>query len=522
MKLRQSQSLLHTWSGLLVGWILFGIFLAGTVSFWRDEISRWARPELSAPYDRNMVLSAAPTELAKRAPDAKGWSIDLPGERNSGALLRWQSQEGGGKRPRPRSADENSQWLNGVGTPVSVRDTAGGDFFYRLHFDLHYVPVLWGRWFVGFCSLLMLVAIVTGIITHKKIFRDFFTFRPKKGQRSWLDGHNAAAVLTLPFHLMITYTGLVTLMTMYMPWPAVATYGSRQALIAEQFPRPPEVKRTGERAALVPLADLVDRAEAIWGGRAGSILIAQPGDTAQQVLVRRRLADRIVDGEQTIRFDGSTGKLLAGPRPEGTGVITRGAMIGLHAGRFADTMTRWLFFLSGLAGTGMAASGLILWTVKRREKQRDPANPPLGFRVVERLNIAFLAGMPLAMTGFMWANRLFPIGAPARADSEINAMFLLWAAAAIVAAGAPTRLAWTLLLGATAASLTGLAAADSLLTANGLTASLARGDWGMAAMGGSFVVFAVLFGWLARLAARRHPGKSSIKGASPAGRVTAA
>jgi uncharacterized iron-regulated membrane protein len=503
MSLRQSQSLLHTWSGLLVGWILFGIFLAGTVSFWRDEISRWARPELSEPFDRQAVLKAAPAQLARLAPNAKGWSIELPGDRNSGVLLRWQSQEEGGRRPRRGADDENIQWLDGAGKPVAVRETAGGDFFYRLHFDLHYVPVLWARWFVGFCSLLMLVAIVTGVITHKKIFRDFFTFGPGRRQRSWLDGHNAAAVLTLPFHLMITYTGLITLMTLYMPWPAVATYGSRQAMIAEQFPRPPEIERSGQAAPLVPLAGLVDRAEAIWGGRAGGILIAQPGDAAQQVMVRRRLADRIVDGEQTIRFDGTTGALLAGPRPESAGVVARGAMIGLHAGRFADSGMRWLLFLSGLAGTGMAASGLILWTVKRREKQPDPARPPFGFRTVERLNIAFLAGMPLAMTGFLWANRLLPLGTAARADAEIGAMFQLWAVAIVVAILAPTRLAWTVLLGATAASLAGLALADGLLTANGLPASLARGDWGMAAMGGGFLAFALLFAWLARHAARR-------------------
>ena len=278
-------------------------------------------------------------------------------------------------------------------------------------------------------------------------------------------------------------------------------------MIAEQFPRPPEVERSGKPEPLVPLAGLVDRAEALWGGRAGGILIARPGDAAQQVMVRRRLADRIVDGEQTIRFDGSTGALLAGPRPESAGVVARGAMIGLHAGRFADTGIRWLLFLSGLAGTGMAASGLILWTVKRREKQPDPARPPLGFRVVERLNIAFLAGMPLAMTGFLWANRLVPVGTAARADAEIGSMFQLWAIAIVIAILAPTRLAWTMLLGATAVSLAGLAIADSLLTANGLPASIARGDWGMAAMGAGFLTFALLFAWLARHAAQRPKTK---------------
>ncbi|WP_251278864.1 PepSY-associated TM helix domain-containing protein, partial [Enterobacter hormaechei] len=81
--------------------------------------------------------------------------------------------------------------------PVQVRETRGGNFFYRLHFDLHYVPVLWARWFISACSMLMLVAIISGVITHKKIFTDFFTFRRGKGQRTWLDGHNALAVLSL-------------------------------------------------------------------------------------------------------------------------------------------------------------------------------------------------------------------------------------------------------------------------------------------------------------------------------------
>ena len=45
---------------------------------------------------------------------------------------------------------------------------------------------------------------MSGIVTHKKIFRDFFTLRRAKGQRSWLDGHALVAVAALPYHLVIT------------------------------------------------------------------------------------------------------------------------------------------------------------------------------------------------------------------------------------------------------------------------------------------------------------------------------
>ena len=72
--------------------------------------------------------------------------------------------------------------------------------------------------------MVMLVALVSGVITHKRIFVDFFTFRPRKGLRSWLDAHNALAVLALPFHLVITFSGLLLLMSTLIPWGAQALF----------------------------------------------------------------------------------------------------------------------------------------------------------------------------------------------------------------------------------------------------------------------------------------------------------
>jgi uncharacterized iron-regulated membrane protein len=61
---------------------------------------------------------------------------------------------------------------------VVGRDSRGGEFFYRFHFELQ-MPYPWGRWLATFCAI-MLLGLVTGIITHKKIFKEFFTFRPGK------------------------------------------------------------------------------------------------------------------------------------------------------------------------------------------------------------------------------------------------------------------------------------------------------------------------------------------------------
>ena len=59
---RQSMAWLHTWTGLTVGWVLYFIFLTGTVGYLNNEVDRWMRPE--APVV--VALPAAP-EIIKHA-----------------------------------------------------------------------------------------------------------------------------------------------------------------------------------------------------------------------------------------------------------------------------------------------------------------------------------------------------------------------------------------------------------------------------------------------------------------------
>ncbi|XOT98199.1 PepSY domain-containing protein, partial [Alcaligenes pakistanensis] len=40
---------LHTWVGLVVGWILFFVFVTGTAGYVDDEITRWMEPERPLP-----------------------------------------------------------------------------------------------------------------------------------------------------------------------------------------------------------------------------------------------------------------------------------------------------------------------------------------------------------------------------------------------------------------------------------------------------------------------------------------
>ena len=121
-----------------------------------------------------------------------------------------------------------------------------------------------------------------------------------------------------------------------------------------------------------------------------------------------------------MEFEGTTGKLLSVRENVGAAAETRGVLYALHLGRFSDTVTRWLYFLVSFMGTAMVGTGLVMWTVKRRQKLPDPDRPYFGFRLVERLNIASIAGLSIAMTAFLWANRLLPHPLEGRADREIQ------------------------------------------------------------------------------------------------------
>ena len=476
--IRQSMSGLHTWAGLLLGWVLYAMFLTGTVSYFKDELSQWTRPELarlSQVPDQAAVAQRIADELGNVAAGSSQWSIRLPDGRNNSVYAFWRTR-GQGQR-----AFGEANFDPTTGQKISSRETLGGEFFLRFHFQLHYMPVVWGRWIAGIAAMFMLVAIISGVITHKRIFVDFFTFRWGKGQRSWLEAHNALSVFGLPFHFMITYTGLVTLMALYMPWgenAAFKTPAERQQMTSELSVFIQPGKPSGQSAPLASVEDMVRQAQERWGrGNVGRVTFVHPGDAAARVAVARGEAGRVSMSPQYMEFEGTTGKLLNVRDSVGAVAETRGVLYALHLGRFSDTQTRWLYFLVSFMGTAMVGTGLVMWTVKRRSRLRDPERPHFGFRLVERLNIASIAGLSIAMTAFLWANRLLPHPMEARADWEIHAFFAVWALTLLHALLRPAKAAWIEQLWTAAALLFLLPVLNALTTQRPLWHSLAQGDW---------------------------------------------
>lgn len=482
---RQSMAWVHTWAGLTLGWLLFFMFVTGTAGYFDTEIDRWMQPELPPAQLSHNVHDSASVLLEKartEAPGADQWFLTLPVDRNEPyAELFWRGADTGAGA----SAERGEQRIDlNTGETLVARDTGGGQKLYQMHWLLHYTSRAYSDWIVTTATLFMFVALITGVIIHKKIFKDFFTFRPRKGQRSWLDAHNVLSVTTLPFQLMITYSGLLFMGFSYMPLIIAANYGTgsdaRSEFYGAVFSTPGLEEPAGEPASLIPLTTLIDEAESRWGeGRLRSIDIRHPGDKNARIVLSESIDQTIATGAGRLVFDGVSGELLHNaPSASSPAKGVRDAFLGLHEGLFAPPVLRWLYFISGLLGTGMVATGLILWAVKRRQNaERKLGIAPRGVVLVEKLNIGTVVGLPVGVAAYFWANRLLPADLATRASWEAHALFLTWLVMLVHAAVRPRQRAWTEQLVIAALAYTALPIVNALTTERHLGQSLPAGDW---------------------------------------------
>lgn len=448
----QSMSWLHTWAGLVFGWLLFAIFVTGTLAVFDKELNHWMQPEIAASgISQAEAAQRAIAYLQAHEPNADNWGISLPTERSPGLRVSTGDRRHGiGVQLDPQS-----------GEPISVRDSVGGNFFFRFHFTLD-LPRNWGIFVVGALALVMLAALVTGIVIHKKFFKEFFTFRPNKGQRSWLDFHNASAVLLLPFHLMITYTGLVIFMLIYIPAGVDALFdGDTRAYFQAQGNARQEAPRrvASQPAALVDIAPLLAQAQ-MHLGPIGGLNIRHPNTTGARVEIRPELGNRIaLTKGQAMVFDGVSGQLLSDVPELRPAPLTQRVMIGLHFAQFGGYPMRWLYFVCGVVSCAMIASGLVLFCVKRGRKYATAtaeSSARRWYRLAEVCNVGFISGLLLACVALLWASRLLPVELAQREAWEVRVFFASWLLALLHAGLRPARRAWVEQLGMAAVLCAGL------------------------------------------------------------------
>lgn len=430
---------LHSWLGVVLGSVLLVIFWTGSLSLFDREIDRWMQPSTRlAPPPAEFSLDRSVISHAKRlAGSSPVWTITLPTARTPTLQLDYHDPQRGSVRRHidPRTGEllaDDGSW-------------AGTGFIFPFHFSLH---LRWrdiGYWLVGAAGMGMLALLVSGIVAHRKLVAEFFTFRPaKRLQRSLLDLHNLTGVMVLPFHFIISLSGLAIFCLIYFPSIASDLYPEGRAQLQLEalgsYTRP----AADSAAQLASLDEMLHHAERIWAdtegtGRAYLLRVWNPGDSDAYVEIRRGFADEVTMTADRLTFDGRSGALLHQHRTPPI-VGAQRYLTGLHFIQFNHWTLRWLYFAGGLSGCLLISTGMLFWSGARRTRH----SARIGSRLMDAVSVGASVGLVIATLAFFVANRILPgdMAEPAqRASLEACFFFLAWSLALAHAALRPAK-AW--------------------------------------------------------------------------------
>ncbi|MEM1096271.1 MAG: PepSY-associated TM helix domain-containing protein [Bacteroidota bacterium] len=517
---RLSMLWLHTWAGVVLGGLLFAIFWMGSLSVFNQEIDRWMMPETRIQPPADFSLDAFAAQQAEtRKPGTTEWFLVMPRERIPFAYYRTRDTTG------VFSAEVRLDLATGAFIPES-ETLAGTGFIFPFHFMLHLGWKQVGYWIVGGAGMAMMLLLISGVVVHVRLFKDYFTFRPKKKlARSTLDLHNLSGVLVLPFHFMIALTGVVIFMNIYFPQSAELAYADeevpRTAFFSEayeSYAREPAGMPATTTASLDAMWDV---AVAEWGVPPYLIRSYHLGDASAYISMRRGYQDHVHYDRNVLYFDAATGEVLhhfvTAP------VMTaQHFLIGLHLIQFDHWGLRWLYFLAGLAGCVLIGTGFVYWFEKRRSKHAELSQT--GLRLVEVLTIGSVTGIMVATVAFFVANRVLPLGLELwgmeRAIVEMRLFYLVWLATFAHVAlrrwfGAPMAAVWRDQLWVLAVLSVVAPILNAVTTGAHMVQTLTEGQWAVFGMDALLLVTAVLSVVLAR-----RLGQKAASVEKPMDRVT--
>lgn len=456
---------IHGWSGVLLGLLLYVVILTGALAVFADEIGDWASP-LDGPVAEALPpgLDARIRELAAQIDPAyheemyyyaqAGGRIRVYFHHHVAAADGGHPQEMGVEfELHPRSLDVLAR-REGPGEAVQAGSVANAlaEFIVHLHVSLH-VPEPWGYLLTGVLGLAMLVAAVTGLVVHRHLLAELFTWRRwKGGLLGRRDAHVIAGSWNLPFAFVLAFTGSFYSFAGSLGIPIMAMVafgGDQQALIETIVGSPPP-----EDTRAQPIADLdriVADAQQRIAVAPSFVSVSHYGRADARVTVFALPATGAVFSHNLL-YDGASGSFLQhkpslGLLPSAGGTLVD-LMAPLHFGNFAGWLSKLTWFALGLASVYVALSGLELWIARRSS---EPA-----WQRMEGWLLWVGHGLPLVLASMPGVYFVLRTRLDSGVESALNTAFLLLCAgcAVLVAALADRRrLRATLWLGTALALL---------------------------------------------------------------------
>jgi len=191
----------HSWTGLLTGWLLFALCLTGTLVVYKFPLKALSNPNMvDRPAADLLGPDGALAAFRAQHPNQRPRVVAFPSDIYS---IHQYSVVAVGP-----DDDEHRYWVHpATGDVRGELQSDFADFVQRLHANLYMGQI--GRWIVGISGVLMAVLLITGLIFHwRRIRRDARHLRlGEHPRKAWSDLHKFSGVWAFPFHLVIALTG---------------------------------------------------------------------------------------------------------------------------------------------------------------------------------------------------------------------------------------------------------------------------------------------------------------------------
>lgn len=402
---------LHSWSGMVLGLFLFLVSITGCFALFDHEIKTWENhnlrlelPENPIPINDNF-LQWVDKELGDNEPLIVGITFPNKYEPYYRGRLQFKDQN-------KQRVTRFISWNATNGEVLKERGGGLSEWVLDFHRDLMWPKAHGGRQIgraiVGIAGIIMMLSIISGILTHTKIIREFFTLRFKNTIRlKWTDTHKALGLWALPFYSMISFTGaFLGIIAILSPIIALLAFkGDTAALTNAVFGEP--TKATGVQEKMLSMDEVRRLRNPQSDTLPNSVLISNWGDSAAEYRIfypvnneLSRTEEHIISGVsgKSIKFT-PTSKLTT-PRRISASITP------LHYGTYGGIWLKALYFILGISLCVLIATGLIMW-IERRLHGKEGTRSEQFYRRLGRITIGATIGLAIATAALFYLDKLY-------------------------------------------------------------------------------------------------------------------
>lgn len=350
---------LHSWMALVAVIPLLVICLTGSILVFKHEIDSLLmedRVRVDAEGRERLGLDQLRASLDRQLPDFEivGWALFQDSGR---ADLVYVIERG--------SSEWHYALLNQYSGDVIAPPVGLTHHLTDWLLDLHYTLLMgdWGMLVSSVFSILLCLLGVTGLVLHRKFWKNFFTLRWKARLMVYFsDLHKMTGVVASPVLLILGFTGAWWNITHFAQEMAEHADGHEHHVMAQRL--------YGDGLSLTALQE--NAAQRLAGFEATYISLPwEPGANITfwgDVPSGNPLLSQYASN---VTYDAQSGEFMASSdiREAGFGAKFVDSYRRLHFGNFAGLASRVAWCVIGLAPLLLAVTGLYLW-FRRREKRR--------------------------------------------------------------------------------------------------------------------------------------------------------